>query len=124
VQAGRAFGRVGGGRFTEAMFEDETLLGDVELCRVFEREGPDGSVYLVGMLGDAGIAIVKDPTRQGAWRVTLSDPNRVNNRDDQSTARAIAAPTVDDGWSYGDNTDMNDEVPSDVTLPPSHGESR
>jgi hypothetical protein len=98
-------------------------LNGVELCRVFEREAPDGSVYLVGMLGDAGIAIVKDPTRTGAWRVVLSDPTRANNRDDRSTARAITAPSdvgnldegdFDEGWH---STDMDDSIPNDVALP-------
>jgi hypothetical protein len=88
------------------------VIDGVELCRVFEREAPDGSVYLIGMLGDAGIAIVKDPTRPGAWRMILSDPAQ-HTRHSEPAARAIAAPTIDEhGW-YGDNS-ISDDIPDDV----------
>jgi hypothetical protein len=97
------------------------ILSDVELCRVFEREAPDGSTYLVGMLGDAGIAIVKDQGRPGAWRIMLSDPNRAHDRDDRAAARALAAPDAE-GWYRSDS--LNDDIPDEWTVDQSNSEGR
>jgi hypothetical protein len=80
------------------------MIDGIELTRVFERQAPDGSTFLTGVLGDTVVAIVRDPTRTGTWRVILSDPSRVNNRTSELT-RAIAAPV--DGWY---TADMDDDI--------------
>ncbi|RXG93040.1 hypothetical protein [Bradyrhizobium zhanjiangense] len=88
------------------------IIDGVELFHLFQREAPDGSVYLAGLWGSAAVAIVRDEAKPNMWRVIVTDPCRESHRDGSaSRARAISAPVDEHGW-YEDDS-MNDEIPAD-----------
>jgi len=89
------------------------IADGIQLFELFEREGPDGQSYLVGVLGGAGVAIVADYTRPGVWKCILSDPMAASRRDRGASAlRSLAHPELDES--------MNDDIPEAFfdNLPP------
>jgi hypothetical protein len=87
------------------------IADGVQLFELFEREAPDGEIFLVGMLGTAAVSVTRDDARPGVWRVLLTDPTQAGRRDRRASLRSIAPPSADDGPHYAD--DMNDDIPAD-----------
>src|SRR5258708_1133235 len=65
------------------------ITDGIQLFELYEREGPDGQSYWVGVLGGGGVVIVPDGDRAGVWGCLISD-HVAGNRARASSLRTIA----------------------------------
>ncbi len=91
------------------------MIHGIEILRLLQRKTVDGDTVFFGQLGDGHVVLHRDERKRDVWHMVLCDPSQAD-QSRRPEALAIAAPDQGECWHQ---TDMNDDIPEDLTLPQS-----